>query len=67
MGPALLIRHPRHQFWPDGLSLLDQSGIDAWSGPGLRKLKAYRQQMNQQDRKSGSQGRHHIDPSRAGP
>jgi hypothetical protein len=29
MGPALLIRHPRHQFWPDGLSLLDQSGIDA--------------------------------------
>jgi integrase len=29
MGPALLNRHPRHQFWPDGLSLLDQSGIDA--------------------------------------
>ena len=29
MGPALLIRHPRHQFWPDGLSLLHQKGIDA--------------------------------------
>ena len=29
MGPALLNRHPIHQFWPDGLSLLDQSGIDA--------------------------------------
>ena len=25
---AALIRHPRHQFWPDGLSLLNQSGID---------------------------------------
>jgi predicted nucleic acid-binding protein len=25
---AELIRHPRHQFWPDGLSLLNQSGID---------------------------------------
>jgi hypothetical protein len=30
MGPALLIRHPRHKFWPGGLSLLDQSGIDAF-------------------------------------
>ena len=29
MGPALLIRHPSHQFWPDGLSLYNQSGIDA--------------------------------------
>ena len=29
MGPALLIRHPMHQFWPDGLSLHNQSGIDA--------------------------------------
>ena len=28
-GPALLIRHPRHQFWPGGLSVLHQSGIDA--------------------------------------
>ena len=28
MGPALLIRHPRHQFWPDGLSLYNQKGID---------------------------------------
>jgi toxin-antitoxin system PIN domain toxin len=25
---AELIRHPRHQFWPNGLSLLNQSGID---------------------------------------
>jgi toxin-antitoxin system PIN domain toxin len=25
---SALIRHPRHQFWPDGLSLLTQSGID---------------------------------------
>jgi hypothetical protein len=30
MGPALLIRHPRHQFWPGGLSQLHQSGIDAF-------------------------------------
>ena len=30
MGPALLIRHPMHQFWPDGLSLLHQKGIDAF-------------------------------------
>ena len=29
MGPALLIRHPMHQFWPGGLCLLHQSGIDA--------------------------------------
>ena len=29
MGPALLLRHPRHQFWPDGLSLYNQKGIDA--------------------------------------
>jgi integrase len=29
MGPALLIRQPRHQFWPGGLSVLHQSGIDA--------------------------------------
>ena len=29
MGPALLNRHPRHQFWPHGLSLHNQSGIDA--------------------------------------
>ena len=29
IGPALLDRHPMHQFWPDGLSLLNQSGIDA--------------------------------------
>jgi integrase len=29
MGPALLIRHPMHQFWAGGLSLLNQSGIDA--------------------------------------
>lgn len=25
---AGLIRHPRHQFWPDSLSLLDHSGVD---------------------------------------
>ena len=25
---AELIRHPRHRFWPDSLSLLDQSGVD---------------------------------------
>jgi hypothetical protein len=29
MGPALLNRHPIHQFCPGGHSLLDQSGIDA--------------------------------------
>jgi hypothetical protein len=29
MGPALLFRHPRHQFWPDGHSVLNQKGIDA--------------------------------------
>ncbi len=28
-GPALLIRHPMHQFWPGGLSLLNQCGMDA--------------------------------------
>jgi hypothetical protein len=28
-GPALLIRYHRHQFWPGGLSLLNQCGIDA--------------------------------------
>jgi hypothetical protein len=28
MGPALLIRHPRHKFWPGGLSLYNQKGID---------------------------------------
>ena len=26
---AELIRHPQHQFWPDSLSLLGQSGVDA--------------------------------------
>ena len=25
---AQLIRHPQHQFWPDSLSLLGQSGVD---------------------------------------
>jgi len=30
MGPALLIRHPRHQFCPGGLSMLHQKGIDAF-------------------------------------
>lgn len=25
---AELIRHPQHQFWPDALSLLNQSGVD---------------------------------------
>ena len=25
---AELIRHPQHQFWPDSLSLLGQSGVD---------------------------------------
>lgn len=29
MGPALLNRQPRHQFWPDGLSLRHQNCIDA--------------------------------------
>ena len=29
MGPALLIRHPMHQFWHDGLCLLHHKGIDA--------------------------------------
>jgi len=29
MQPALLDRHPMHQFWPDGLSLLNKSDIDA--------------------------------------
>ena len=29
MGPALMLRHPRHQFWRDGLSVLHQKGIDA--------------------------------------
>jgi hypothetical protein len=29
MGPALLGHNPMHQFWPDGLSLLNKSGIDA--------------------------------------
>jgi integrase len=29
MGPALLNRHPIHQFWPGGLSLYNQKGIDA--------------------------------------
>jgi hypothetical protein len=29
MGPALLGQYPMHQFWPDGLSLLNKSGIDA--------------------------------------
>jgi predicted nucleic acid-binding protein len=24
-----LIRHPRHQFWPDSRSLVDHSGVDA--------------------------------------
>jgi len=28
-GPALLIRHPRHKFWPGGLCMLYQKGIDA--------------------------------------
>jgi hypothetical protein len=26
---AELIRHPQHQFWPDSLSLVDHSGVDA--------------------------------------
>ena len=26
---AELIRHPQHQFWPDGISLLNPIGIDA--------------------------------------
>jgi toxin-antitoxin system PIN domain toxin len=26
---AELIRHPQHRFWPDSLSLLDHSGVDA--------------------------------------
>lgn len=26
---AELSRHPRHQFWPDSLSLVDHSGVDA--------------------------------------
>jgi toxin-antitoxin system PIN domain toxin len=26
---AELIRHPHHQFWPDSLSLLDESHVDA--------------------------------------
>jgi toxin-antitoxin system PIN domain toxin len=26
---AELIRHPWHQFWPDSLSLVDHSGVDA--------------------------------------
>jgi len=25
---AELMRHPQHQFWPDSLSLLGQSGVD---------------------------------------
>jgi hypothetical protein len=29
MGPALLGHHSMHQFWPDGLSLLNKSDIDA--------------------------------------
>lgn len=29
MGPALLLRHPVHQYWPGGLSVLNQKGIDA--------------------------------------
>jgi len=29
MGPALLNRHPMHQFWAGGLSLLNQCGFDA--------------------------------------
>jgi hypothetical protein len=29
MRPALLGHNPMHQFWPDGLSLLNKSGIDA--------------------------------------
>jgi hypothetical protein len=29
MGPELLIRYHRHQFWPGGLSLLNLCGIDA--------------------------------------
>jgi hypothetical protein len=33
-----------HQFWPDGLSLLDQSGIDA-----SRLLNAHRQHNRYQD------------------
>lgn len=26
---AELMRHPQHQFWPDSLSLVDHSGVDA--------------------------------------
>jgi predicted nucleic acid-binding protein len=30
MGPALLIRHPMHQFWPGGHNVLNQRGIDVY-------------------------------------
>ena len=30
MGPALLNRHPIHQFWPGGPSVLNQRGIDVY-------------------------------------
>jgi hypothetical protein len=33
MEPALLDCHPL--LWPDGLSLLNHSGINAWLGRGL--------------------------------
>jgi hypothetical protein len=35
MEPALLDRDPMHQFWPYGLSLRNQCGIDAGLGRGL--------------------------------
>ena len=38
MGPALLIRYHRHQFWPGGLSLLNRSGIDASQLPEAGKI-----------------------------
>jgi hypothetical protein len=38
MGPALLIRYHRHQFWPGGLSLLNRSSIDASQLPEAGKI-----------------------------
>ena len=35
---AALIRHPQHQFWPDGLSLLNQSGVDSYMLLEARQL-----------------------------
>jgi hypothetical protein len=44
-APALLGHQPMHQFWPDGLSLLNKSGIDACLGRCLRMLKAQLKQV----------------------